>query len=106
MGKAKQMRVRLSWRPQVEANLAAWVDDDEYIWPKNRAVYRGRGHIEFEYPTTDADGYHEFEWTLLFPERALRELRVEVSWDGETWHSVGGRRKAIKHTWSSFGVAP
>lgn len=106
MGNATQMRVRLSWRPQVEATLAAWVDDDEYIWPKTRSVYRGRGRIEFDYPTGDGDGYHEFEWTLLFPEQELRRLKVEVSWDGSSWYTVGSHKKAIKHTWSSFGVAP
>ncbi|MCR9159690.1 MAG: hypothetical protein ACE37F_05020 [Nannocystaceae bacterium] len=96
----------MTWRPAAAATLAAWVDDDEYVWPKSRSVYAGRGSIDFDYPTNDAGGYHEFEWTLLFPEQELRRLRVEVSWDGSTWHTVGSRKKPIKHTWSSFGVAP
>jgi len=99
------MQVRVSWRPAVAASLAAWIEDDEFVWPKSKAVYAGRGRIEFEYPTADADGYHEFEWSLLFPDRTLRGVKVEVSWDGSTWHTVGARKQA-KHTWSSFGVAP
>lgn len=100
------MRVRLTWRPKVEATLTAWIDDDEFIWPKSKSVFRGRGGIEFDYPTTDDDGFHKFEWTLLFPDQTLRQLKVEASWDGSTWHTVGARKKDVKHTWTSFGVAP